>query len=281
MKFKFTPKKFDDKEYDGGGDLDIIAENIQEVNHLVTHFDLSKGDTSEKLIARAQLMQKENLIHSLKTNKRPIYKVSGMLNKDGQQRSFIKPYKKWAEKELGYTGKLPDMELSKKNYGICYTKYIESMSIKNEEIHYSCYVAASPWNNRSGQGYANYLINDYIQEEFGSRYIEPEYIAGRGWGSSAMVKNPNYLRKNACKADTAKSAMYKVAIFNWWKENHASERQLEIIEGNMEIAEKHGSYMNAFLFKGNSNEIHYGSIKNDKRQNINYKSISFDDFAIA
>lgn len=265
MQFNFTKKDHVD-EFKFGGILDIVAENASEVESLISHFRLfNRVDNVEVLKKRIEALQSSTLSHVVGTSKMPIYEVSTCLDSE-----FVEPYKKWALDNFGYDGIFPDLTIPRKWGGLIHTNYQAHLETFNECICFQAFTSSEPWNGKDAQTYAEKRVIDYIGEEFGTRYHEPEFIpTGRG---DLMKRNPNYLKKHPARPGATNSRLKK-AFFNWWMENHANEKQKEIVSGNRQIVSETGSYMSAFEFEKFESHIYYEHTGND------YKSISFRDFA--
>jgi hypothetical protein len=263
MKFTFTEGDYEGA-YRFGGQLEIKAENPQEVEDLISHFRLFKNvsDVAE-LQRRIEALQSQTLVHVLKSDKRPIYEVSGCLDHE-----FTKPYQKWAKDCFGFDGVFPDLEIPRKYDGLIHTNYQARLYTENEHICFEAYTSAQPWAGKDAQDYATNLVTDYIGEEFGCRYQEPEFLSTR---NGMFTKNPNYLKRHKAKPGATNSRLKK-AFFNWWLATHANDAQKAIVQGNQEIA-KGANYMNAFGFERFESRIYYEHTGKD------YKSVTFAEFA--
>lgn len=264
MNYEFTEGNFEGA-FKFGGVLAVTAQGAQEVESLISHFRLFK-DMSDisTLRARIEALQKETLCHVMQSDKRPIYEVSSALGHE-----FTMPYKKWALDCFGFDGVFPDLEIPRKWEGLHYTNYQARLYTQDEHICFEAFTSSKPWNGKSAQDYAEYLVSDYIAEEFGARRQEPEFIPA-GFGDD-MKRNPNYLRRHRA-TPAATNARLKRAFFAWWLEKHANDAQKAIVAGNQEIA-KGASYMGAFDFERFESHIYYAKTAKD------YKAMSFAQFA--
>lgn len=263
MRFEFTELDYEG-DYKFGGRLALTATTQPEVAALIDHFKLfSDNSDVDVLRQRIDALSSDTLTHTLGTDKRPMYAVSGHLD-----HAFTAPYTKWAEDNLGYTGPLPELEIPRKWGGIIHTNYQARLHIADGFICFDAFVCAEPWDKKDASTYAEYLVKDYIGEEMGTRRREPEYIVdGRG----QYKKNPDYLKRHR-PTPSASNARLKLAIFDWWKQHHANAAQLAVIEGNRKVAEG-ADYMDAFRFERGEVTIHYS--KSAK----GYKSMSPSEFA--
>ena len=113
MKYEFKEGKYEG-EYSGGGLLEITAEGPQEVVSLLEHFRLL-GDVHSAR-KRLEAMEAGSYTHTMKSDTRPVYAVSGCLDQ-----KFLEPYKDWAKRNFGYTGEFPDLEIPREWFGLKYT----------------------------------------------------------------------------------------------------------------------------------------------------------------
>lgn len=271
MKFEFTETEQANDEFRFGGELAITAENPQEVESLIDHFRLFK-DVSDipTLKARIEALESGSFTHVIRSEKRPVYAVESCLPYE-----FTAVYKQWALNHFGYDGTFPDLELPRKWGGLIHTNYQARLFTENEHICFEAFTTAEPWARRNAQDYAEYLISDYIGEEFGTRYHEPEFIPGR---NGHYKKNPDYLKRHAAKPG-ATNARIKRAFFEWWLSTHATDDQKAIVEGNREIVAQTGPYMGAFEFERPESTIYHGRKLTADGKTHDYKAISFSDFA--
>jgi hypothetical protein len=264
MKFEFNEGNYEGARKFGGA-LTIIAQGAQEVETLIKHFRLFSDMSNVSVLqARIEALQKKTLSHVIRSDKRPVYEVSSALGDE-----FTAPYKKWAIDCFGYDGVFPDLDIPRKWDGLLHTNYQARLYTEGEHICFEAFTTAEPWNGKSAQEYAEWLVSDYIAEEFGTRRQEPEFIP-TGFGDN-MKPNPNYLRRHRA-TPAASNARLKRAFFTWWLETHANEAQKAIVAGNREIA-KGASYMSAFEFERFESHIYHAKTAQD------YKSISFAQFA--
>lgn len=263
MKFTFT-----ECDYDGafhfGGKLAITAETPQEVESIIDHFRLYR-DLSDPATLRERIaaLESSTLTHTIGTDKRPAYEVSSCLDHE-----FTVSYKEWAERNFGFTGTFPDLELPRKWGGLIHTNYQSRLYIDNEHICFDAFTTAEPRNKKDAQDYAESLVKDYVAEEFGTRKQEPEFIQK---GNGQYYRNPNYLKRHRA-TPAATNARLKRTFFAWWLENHANDAQRAIVAGNQEISSEH-PYMSAFEFERAESRIYYEHTGKD------YKSVSFAEFA--
>ena len=263
MKYEFTELDYTG-DFRFGGQLAITAENAQEVEELMRHFRLF-NDMSDVTVLQARIaaLQSQTLTHVIKSDKRPVYSVESCLGHE-----FTLPYQKWAQDCFGFDGVFPDLEIPRQWNGLIHTNYQAQLYTQNEHVCFEAFVSAQPWSGKDAQEYAQYLVADYIGEEFGTRYHEPEYIPA---GNGMMKHNPNYLKRHNAKPGATNSRLKK-AFFTWWLETHANDAQRAVVQGNQEIA-KGAKYMSAFEFERHESHIHYEHTGKD------YKSVSFAEFA--
>lgn len=263
MEFQFTEGNYDGA-FKFGGKLTITARGAQDVESLVKHFRLfsDMGDVAV-LQARIAALQSETLTHVLQSDKRPMYEVSTCLDDE-----FTAPYKKWARDCFGYDGVFPDLEIPRQWGGLIHTNYQARLYIECEHICVDAFTSSEPWNGRDAQEYAESRVKDYLGEEFGKRYQEPEFLQK---GNGQYYRNPNYLKRHR-PTPVASNARLKRAFFAWFVDNHASDAQKAIVAGNREIAQG-AKYMSAFEFERHETHIYYAKTAKD------YKSVSFAEFA--
>ena len=271
MQFNFTEHDYPDA-YKHGGRLEIVAENPQEVEHLVNHFKLFPDmSTVESLEARISALKAGTYRHTIGTDKRPVYGVDGWLDA-----AFSAPYTEWMQRDLGYNGPLPDLELPRKWDGLLYTNYQRRVYILDGFISFGAFTQSMPWGGKTAQEYAVTKITDLIGEEFGTRYHESEFVSA-GY-SGTLKRNPNYLKRHPA-TPAASNAILKRALFDWWLENHANEAQKTIVAGNQEIVDSTNEYMEAFNFKRYDSQIYYGHELGKDSKTQDYKSMTFAEFA--
>lgn len=272
MQFNFTETDESREGYEFGGRLEIKAENALEVSKLIDHFRLFRGDTVEALQARITALQSDSLSYVEGTEKRPMYAVETSLAWD-----YSKPYAEWMEKNLGYVGTLPDLDIPRQWDGLKHTNYQAELRLQGEHICFLTYVSSEPWAGKDAQTYAERRAVDYIEEEFGERYHEPEFI--QAGNANFMKRNPNYLKRRR-PTPAASNARLKRALFTWWLDTQANEEQRAIVEGNRQIVAETGSYMDAFAFERPDPQIYYGcKVDPETGKTSDYKSMSFADFA--
>lgn len=263
MRYEFT-----ELEYTGdfrfGGQLAVTAENAKEVEEMIRHFRLF-NDVSDVTVLQARItaLQLQTLTHVIKSDKRPVYSAESCLDHE-----FTVPYQKWARDCFGFEGVFPDLEIPRDRYGLKYTNYQARLHTQNEHICFEAFTTSEPWNGKDAQEHSEHKIKDYIGEEFGARYHEPEYIPA---GNGMAKHNPNYLKRHKAKPGATNSRLKK-AFFTWWLATHANNAQRAIVRGNQEIA-KGAKYMSAFEFERYESHIYYDHTGKD------YKSISFSEFA--
>lgn len=266
MKLLFNETQHDDENYRFGGTLTFQSENIADAAALVDHFKMYSDVTDiDTLNLRIAALQNPDLRHVIGNGKRPVYEVEACLPFE-----FTAPYKSWAERDLGYDGTFPDLELPLRWGGLIHTNYQSYVRIQGEHICFLSYTTSKPWAGKSAFDYAENRVIDNIGEEFGTRYSEPEFVPrGR---NGAMVRNPDYLKRHRATPFDS-NATLKRAFFQWWRDNVANDAQLAIIAGNEEIVAGTGDYMSAFKFERHFDTIYYG------REDGNYKAMSFTEFA--
>lgn len=271
MQFNFTEHEYLDA-YKSGGRLEFVAENAQEVKQLASHFKLfSDVSTVKTLKAHIAALKTGTHRHTIGTDKRPVYRVNGRLDI-----SFSTPYVEWMQCELGYNGPLPDLELARKWDGLCHTNYQARIYTFAGHVYFEAFTTSEPWGGKNAQEYAVSRVTDYIGEEFGTRYYEPEMIsAGR---SGTLKRNPNHLKKHPAKP-AANNIILKRTIFAWWLENHANHAQKAIVTGNQEIVNSTGESMEAFHFDYHQPHIYYEHVLGGDGKIQNYKIITFTEFA--
>lgn len=271
MQFNFTEHDYSD-DYQFGGRLEIVAENAEEVNQLNNHFKLfSNTSMIEVLKAHIAALETGTHTHTIGTDKRPVYKVNGYLDT-----AFSAPYLKWMQRDLGYNGPLPNLELTRKWGGLCYTNYQKRIYTFAGHIHFEAFTTSEPWRGKNAQEYAVSRVTDYIGEEFGTRYHEPEMIsAGR---SGTLKRNPNYLKRHSA-TPASNNVILKRTLFAWWLKNHANNAQRAIVKGNQDIVKNTGEYMGAFNFKYHESRIYYGHELKEDGKTLDYKSVTFAEFA--
>lgn len=271
MQFNFTESDYP-APLQFGGRLEFVAETAQEVGNLIKHFrlfpDVSKVET---LKARIAALESGTYRHTIGTDKRPAYAVNGCLGAE-----FSAPYVEWMKRDLGHDGPLPDLELARKWGGLIHTNYQARVYTQGGHICFEAFTTSEPWNGKDAQDYAESCVVDYIGEEFGTRYREPEMIqAGR---SGMMKRNPDYLKRHRATPQ-ASNATLKRAVFAWWLERHANAAQRAVVAGNQEIVAESGSYMGGFDFERPQSRIYYGHILGNDGKRQNYKSVTFAEFA--
>ncbi len=269
MKFEFAEGAYAD-DFKFGGALTITAQGANEVESLIKHFRLFNDMSNVSVLqTRIEALQKETLSHVIQSDKRPVYEVSGALDDE-----FTAPYKKWALECFGFDGVFPDLEIPRQWGGLIHTNYQARLYTDGEHICFEAFTSAQPWNGKSAQDYAQWLVSDYIAEEFGMRRHEPEFIHA---GNNMMKPNPNYLMRHRA-TPAASNARLKRAFFAWWLENCANDKQKAIVAGNREIA-KGASYMGAFEFERFESQIYHARKLNSEGKTTDYESITFAKFA--
>ena len=265
-----TTFRFDFQEMDlpndrrFGGKLTITAESAGAVLSLIDHFRLFRGTSNvESLQARIAALQSATLSHAIYSEKRPVYEIDSALDYD-----FTKPYCEWALRCFGYDGQFPDLEIPRKWDGLKHTNYQARLYTKDQHICFLTYVQSEPWNKMDANTYAERRAHDYIGEEFGTRYQEPEFKPAN---NGQYIRNPAYLNRHPAKP-SASNPRLKRAFFDWWLETVANDAQKAIVAGNRQIAAG-ATYMDAFSFERFESHIYYEKTAKD------YKAMSFDQFA--
>ena len=269
MQFEFTELNYKN-DYRFGGQLEISAENAQEVESLISHFRLFKDLSDvETLKARIAALEAGKLSHVIKSDKRPVYEVSSCL-----EHEFTMPYKEWALRNFGYDGTFPDLDIPRERGGLIYTNYQARLYTDNEHICFDAFTTSEPWNKKDAHDHAQSRVVDYIGEEFGTRHNEPEFIQA---GNNHVKRNPDYLKRHKA-TPRASNARLKRAFFEWWITTHASDAQKAIVAGNREIVAQTGTYMGAFEFERDQDRIYYGRKVSADGKTKDYKSMTFAEF---
>lgn len=222
---KFTFNEMTDRD-DFGGTLSVTAESASEVLEIADHFRMF-GDDADGAIAKAQAIVAGSLTHTSGTDKRPWFVIESSLGHE-----FTEPYKAWLLRRTGYDGQLPSADLTPFHpRRLCHTHITLAVGLEQEHITYSVAVRSGDWNGKPANDRAWVTAEDYVSEDFGERKHENEYIPARGDGGGGMMKrNPNYLKRH--KPHPAASCQWlKSWLFSWWRQNHASDKQREILDG--------------------------------------------------
>lgn len=226
MKFQF-----EQRTDDGGGALTFIAENAAEVSELARHFRMFDKDDPEQLMALAQAMQAGTLSHTSYSEKRPWFEVESALEYE-----FTQPYLDKLSQMTGYNDHIPDMDLTPFHpRRLCHTHITDRVWLEGGHICYRAFVKSEDWNGKTAGDRSFTTAEDYVQEDFGTRPQEPEYISASGRGG-LMKHNPNYLKRHKAKPACTAEWFWRV-LFSWWLDNHASEAQKAIYNANVALHE--------------------------------------------
>lgn len=218
MKFKHTQTR-----EDGGGNLSVTAETLPEMIDLNQHFRIFDKDKAEDIQAfAAQLGSGPPWTTERRPEKRLWFQCESALGDE-----FTKPYEDLLRRITGFDGQMVlDMDLTAIHpRRLCHTHITDRCWLEHGHICYVGMIKAEDWNDRSAADNADLNCADYIAEDFGFRRFEREYIES---GNGQPKRNPNYLKRHKAQPGLGAPWLWK-AIWEWWRENHASDEQRRIL----------------------------------------------------
>lgn len=199
--------------------ITVTAETPKEVKEVFHHCRLDR--TTDDILKLANAIRAGSYEHTEISKKRQWFKVDVCLD----SRS-LDPYRKLLQWMTGYDGNLPDMDLTARHPNrLGYTLITDSCEIVNGQFHAHVFIQAEAWNGQPAEVRAERLAEDYTQAEIGKRKHEREYITGR---NGQIIHNPDYLKHHKAEAGLGAPWLWS-AIFAWWRQNHASDVQRELL----------------------------------------------------
>lgn len=222
MKFVHTPTA-----PDGGGTLAVIAENSKEVVKVLDHFRVFDKSDPEQLVAMSDAIKAGHYTH-VSNKGRDWYEVESALDHE-----FSKPYEDWLGRLTGFEGTLPDLLLTGVHpRRLCHTHITDECYTQHGHICFKGYVQSQDWNCKTALERSFDSMLDYVEEDFGTRPHEPEFVPVKGGG--LMKHNPNYLKRHRAKP-AASCGWLKEYLFDWWFDVLANDRQKNVISAAKEL----------------------------------------------
>lgn len=202
--------------------LIVTAETPLEVLWVWKHYRLDAG-TPDGAVAMAQAIQTGTYTHTTAPHdKSKWFDVDVYLN-------ALAPYTNLLKQVTGFDitpGELPNMDLTA-DYPdrLGFTHLVDACGIVGGMFHAHVYINAEEWNGQPAEVRAQVNAEDYVMEDVGKRKHEREYITA---GNGHMVANPQYLKRHRAEAGLGAPWLWK-RIFSWWRANHASPAQFELL----------------------------------------------------
>ena len=167
----------------------------------------------------ADAIRADKLTRTFESERRPYYEINGTLEND-----FVIPYLRLLKDTTGYEiSTLPSADLTEvfHHRRLLATQFTARLWVEFGSICYTIYDNAEEWNKHTPAENAELYAIDHMQEEFGYRPFEREYIEN---GNGTARRNPNYLKRHKVKP-SLKAEWFWQWLFRWWVENHATEAQ--------------------------------------------------------
>lgn len=218
MKFKHTPTR-----EDGGGTLEVTAETPSEILEVISHFRILDKDKPKDVMELAKILSHGPPFGTIReSEKRPWFRVE-----DSLPRTFLEPYLRLLYSCTRWQGPFPDMELTHRHpRRLGYTHITDSLHVKDGVLRFVVFQNAEDWYGKKADVRAQENALDYVAEDVGFRPFEQKYIHSK---TGSIINNPNYLERHKAKPGHSAPWIWD-ALFSWWRQNHASARQREILD---------------------------------------------------
>lgn len=205
----------------GTHDLQITTESPAEVRELIAHYKLDPFE----YVNEATTGEMIYLDRALKRDNGSWFECSSFVDA-----SWLQPYLDKLGWTTGYAGPLPSIENAPRygsNYlvNLCHTHIVTAARITPDGMVFDGYDSAQDWDGKTADVLAPRYFAEYVREGIGDRKCEPEFIEMR---NGLLKRNPNYKKRHA-PHPAAKSARLFGCLFDWWRANHATPGQEEVL----------------------------------------------------
>ncbi|MFA5759344.1 MAG: hypothetical protein WC942_08335 [Clostridia bacterium] len=267
--------KIINQDVDGGGDLSVTINTLQELKIFFTahHFSLFRGvinpDNLDEYIPLAQSIRDGcNYTYIHRTTKRRWYKIEDSLSHE-----FLEPYIQHLQRLTGYN-------LNGTTYGINLMPYIgthaykhthllTALDIINHKLYYTIYLQSEKWNGILPHERAPIYAKETMQDFVGETPLVPEFLEVATTRSGVLYKrNPKYGKKRYAQPARTNQAIV-AALIDYWHVYYATPKQKEIIAYDKQYAEQMGLRPSMELAYVNSIRTPDGYISWDDFANMN------------
>lgn len=204
--------------------VEVTAENAADVAELQNHYKIWKTNDAEQMQQYAQVLGIGHYVHTLSSKKRTWFHIKI----DCGATELYLPYLKLLKQCTGFELKrIPDMTFGPANR-LDHRFLLVRTWIQDGIAWIECYDDAEEWNRMTPEEYARHNMRIYLSEMIAHRPVMRQYLEG----SNGQFKlNPDWgTGKRMSLVPSVESEELWMALWNWWKQHHASDRQLMLIK---------------------------------------------------
>lgn len=214
---------FTETDPDGGGRLQIVGHSDSIKERMC---DMFRGQES-KAAKYLPLMQPGPFTVELEPKEMQHYgRAAWYAFPLALDDEWFAPYEKCLRRITGYTGAIGDFSVTPSASVLAY--HYAGFRFEEGHIQATVYAKTHAWNGKSALEYGNELANRYLVECVAEVPPVPEFIQK---GNGAYYRNPKYATGYKPRpVPSLKSEALWDALFSWWRTNHASARQREILD---------------------------------------------------